>query len=247
MKLQKGIALICVLAVGTVASWARTEPGSFITKLCASTSALVAHVRAEPKVMDRYMRHFAMTDRQVVQFISGLRLTRTTADALYVVYGVPESGLLRSKLLKVKSGTKVFVDAAGSVVLLWHCGNPVTRGPSVPYTMARPVAEPTGIPSEELRDVPVQAPVPTMEGLLAVAAEPAVPSIPVVPTIDVPPVGQDIPIVTGGPSAGILSFLPVLGLVTTGGGGGGNVIPEPASLAAVGIGFGALLARRRRK
>lgn len=243
MRFRKvlGCVAACVLAT---AAWAETtmEPGSFLVRLAPSTAALVQQVKTDKVVLDRYMRHFAMTREEVLDYLKTLKLTTTQSDGLYVVYGAPRTGSLRSRLLKLKKGTKVWVDQAGDVVLLWHCGNPVTRGPKVPYDVRKPDAQPTGVAAEQLKDVPMTAPDSMMESTLIGSVEPMLPEVPIVPVNE-----NVIPIVPSASAPSILGWLPVLGVIGTTGGNNTPPVPEPASMAALAVGVGAIVARRRRK
>ncbi len=233
---------ICMAAVAANASIAvaQTDPGAFLNRLCATTPSLIVHVKQDTKVMDRYARHFAMSESEVVTYLRSLSVSKTDEDGLYVVYGAPETGLLRSRVMKIKKGTKVWVDQTGEVVLLWHCGNPVTRGPSVPYDASKPVANPNGTSMDQLREVPLQAPTSTMQANMSILGEPSIPEVPILPQTNL-----DIPIVTSSTNLGFLSVLPVLGLITNT--NPPNAIPEPATLAILCIGASGLIMRSRMK
>lgn len=190
--------------------------------------------------MDRYMRHFAMTEQEVITYLGALQLTTASQDGVYVVYGAPNGGPLRSRLQNIRKGTKVWVDQAGDIVLLWHCGNPVTRGPKVPLDANKPVAEPNGKPMDELKEVPLQSPVSTMAANATASMEPGVPDVPVIPENH-----GDIPIISSHGNLGVLGILPIIGIIKTNHHHNTSV-PEPTTMAVFGIGAAALAARRRR-
>ncbi len=219
---------------------AQTEPGSFLNRLCASTPSLITHVKQDKKVMDRFARHFAMTESEVVTYLKALSVSKTDEDGLYVVYGVPETGLIRSRMMKIKKGTKVWVDQAGDVALIWHCGNPVTRGPKTPYDASKPVANPNGTSVDQLRDVPLQPPTSTMQANISILGEPSVPDVPVIPENN-----SNIPIIPSSPDLGFLGILPVLGVIVNT--NPPNPVPEPATMAILCIGAGGLIMRHRKK
>lgn len=239
-KNLRGFVAVCLLALVAAAS-ARPEPNSFIERLCNSTGSLVAHAKSDKRVMDRYTRHFAMTPDEVVSYLSGLTLTTTKTEALYTVYAAPDTTPLRSKVLKVKKGTKVFVDASGEVVLLWYCGNPVTRGPKKPLSGADLEAEPKGDLAEELRLVPTQSSSAMINNSVEVTSEPNTPDVPVVPVQE-----SDIPIASVARVPGWLAIIPALGIIR-GNGNDNPPVPEPATMVVLGTAVTFMLRRRAKK
>lgn len=138
---QRLVLAICLAAVAALAS-AKMPPNSFLMSPVRSTHELVKQVKANAKVRDRYKRHFAMTSNEVISFLSKLKLSKLKQAGEFEVYNVPSSGLLRAKMRRLKVGTPIFVDAAGTPVLMVICGNPLMRGPSKPFGLGETVAPP---------------------------------------------------------------------------------------------------------
>lgn len=240
MKMYRLATAVVALAIGVTSAFAQTEPGAFINRLCNSSASLADHARSDARVMDRYMRHFAMTEEEVVSYLRSLRLTTMKEDAMYVVYGAPDAAPLRSKVMKVKKGTKVFVDEGGQVSLIWHCGNPVTRGPKQPLASAAVGAEPEGSPEADLRLMPTTAPSSMIQASMPTEFEPTVPEVPDLPIED------DIPIASVARVPGWLGIIPAIAVITNRK-TGNNPVPEPATIIALTAGVGVIAARRRKK
>lgn len=228
---------------------ARTDPNSFINRPAPTHEALMKAVQSDPVVLDRYMRHFAMTRHELIAYFSTLRLKRLTHTNPYTVYNVPDSGVLRSKTLTFRKGTLVWIDAAGKPVLKESCGNPLTRGPN----------KPVSVDEVMIVDMPIEIRPPAMETELIVARiespEPAVPQIvPDTPTTT-PPIRQEPPTPPAEPPAPppafkIPPFLfvipPFIAIIPKGGGHTPPPVPEPGALIVLAAGVGMLVARRAR-
>ncbi len=220
--------------------------GSFIRRHVSSVAQLIAHIKADPVVKSRYLRHFAMSEPELMDFLRSLRLSKLQATGTYVMYGVPDSGLLRSKAKLLKRGTPVFVDRGGNPALVVICGNPLMRGPKRPFAVAMPV-QPIRVP---VMPMPMAAEIATTtEPFVTEVAQPTI--MPMQPDLVAvtPPVvteySSDAPIVNILPALGILPALFVIGNT---GGDSPNPVPEPATLLIVtaGIGIFARAARRSR-
>jgi alpha-D-ribose 1-methylphosphonate 5-triphosphate synthase subunit PhnH len=243
-KMRKVLAAVVACGVLFSVASARPEPNAFLNKTAPTVAALVAQVKKDPEVRDRYMRHFAMNEQELVQYLSTLKIAPATEDNVYTVYAAPDNGALRSKLTRVKKGTKLYVDASGEPVMLWNCGNPLTRGPKQPLASNELETEPSGSTEEVLRSVPMKTPDSILEASIPGISEPGVPDVPFVVST---PGESDIPIVpaVGGGFPAWLGLVP--GLVLIGGNGGGNnPVPEPATMAVLGIGAAALMRRRKK-
>lgn len=256
--MTKGL-FVSILFVGTAClSHARPDLNAFLNRRVSSVNELVAQVRADKEVMDRYCRHYSMTPAEVIQHLKTLRLGRLQRTDIYVVYSVPEGGWLKSHLQRLRAGTPVFVAANGRPELLVKCGNPLTKGPKKPE-MPNPIAasiisnevvDPQAIPVDAVAVVEVDEPsLPTLEPSIATYVEQPKPEEgPIMPQGGGETGTSDIPIIAG-PSNNFnplaLLLLPAVG-VTVNRGETAQPVPEPASLAGLGLGAAALIAYRRR-
>lgn len=125
------VLLVVLVAFGVLAAaHGRMEPNSFLRQPAPTAPALMKQISTDAVVMDRYMRHFSMTESEVKNYFSTLRLDTLKAEGVYSVYNVPKSGELRARYFRLRKGTKVWVDITGEPVLKESCGNPMTKGPN---------------------------------------------------------------------------------------------------------------------
>ena len=244
MKTPK-MRMMCVLtlAVIAVAAQAAVPRGAFIRRPVKSVTDLIAHVKSDPVVMDRMVRHFRLTPPQITNYFSTLHLAKLANEGVYIIFNVHSDNVIRGRYFKVQKGTLVFADNSGRPILKKECGNPmVLRLP--PIVAESPTTNPAGP-----RDA-VQGDVSSSEEL--VVMEPGVMNVPAAPPM-APPIR---PQVTGGfiaGNSGGFGFLPIfLGL-----GGLGMLIkkedndcppvPEPATMVILAAGVGTLVAKRRKK
>lgn len=232
--------LKATLAVALVASTLslgfgqQPPPNSYLEKRVNSTAQLIQQVQSMPVVMDRYRRHFAMSNDEVVDYLSTLRVSTLSKDGVFTVYGVPHSsGDFHSHLRLLKKGEPVFIEPDGTPVLQLVCGNPLILGPKKPVT-PNPLVVTTG----------------TVEGTHDVTPEAAPAPSPAAPVAAVPGTGP-MPEPTYRPSSS--SPLPMLlGLA-------GSVgffisrhhspptVPEPMSVLVIGAGLAVVAFRRKFK
>jgi len=260
--MSKGLFL-SILVVGTACvAHARPDLNAFLNKRASSVSELVSQVKTDKEVMDRYCRHYSMTPSEVIQHLKSLRMGKISRSDIYVVYSVPVGGALKSHLQKLRAGTPVFVSASGLPEMLVKCGNPLTRGPKKPE-MANSIA--AAIVSSEIVDPQV---VPVEAVAVVEAEEPALPSLEpsIASIVDQPTPPEEGPIIQQGPTGeqgtsdipiitvpannfNPLAFLllPAVGVTINRGETGSQPVPEPGTLAGMGIGGAALIAYRRRR
>ncbi len=115
--------LLFGLAVSVLAQ--RPEPNSFLNRSVHSTGELVQQMNTDPVVMDRFMRHFAMTRTEVVAMASQLSLAKIKNDTLMTVYNCNKRAVIGSRVFVIKAGALVFVDKYGTPVLKKTCANPL--------------------------------------------------------------------------------------------------------------------------
>jgi hypothetical protein len=242
MKMNKLGAVAMVVTLSGIAV-ARPELNAFINKPANSIPELIAQIKADKQVADRFMRHFSMTKQEVVEFVSSLRLGTISKSGYYTIYSAPDNGILKAHVSFFKKGTPAFVDSDGNAVLRVKCANPFVVG-KAPGITAKANIQDTITTANEMSITAgiVSAPNSEIE-----ASIPAVPEISedltdgslalgVVPT---PPVTS---------SSGFLGSL--LGV-----GGAVSVmnkppepdpVPEPTSMVALSLGALALLRTKKK-
>lgn len=249
--MRKVCFLICTcLCLGSVAWARRPDLNAFLNRKVTTVSGLVREVRDDPAVMDRYKRHYAMTDSQVIDFMRSLHATRLNRSETFPVYSVPDAGYIKVHDQTLKSGTWVFSDSAGQPQLMMKCGNPLSRGPMTPEAL-NPI-DVTPMNAFDLRDQNVEiVPAPIDQPDFIALYQPPLPTL-VEPEYEAAMPGQ-LPLFPIG-AAGTNLFPLLLGLagigtvgtIGGGGGGGGNPVPEPSAMLALAIGFGTIASRTSR-
>ena len=242
MKMNKLGAVAMVVTLSGIAV-ARPELNAFINKPANSIPELIAQIKADKQVADRFMRHFSMTKQEVVEFVSSLRLGTISKSGYYTIYSAPDNGILKAHVSFFKKGTPAFVDSDGNAVLRVKCANPFVVG-KAPGITAKANIQDTITTANE---VSITAGIVSAPNSEIEASIPAVPEISedltdgslalgVVPT---PPVTS---------SSGFLGSL--LGV-----GGAVSVmnkppepdpVPEPTSMVALSLGALALLRKKKK-
>lgn len=272
---QWAVALVIAgVAFSTVAE-ARPERNAYINRPAPNHAALMNQIRNDQIVMDRYMRHFAMTRQEVLNYFSGLRLTRLSKPYRTPMYNVPDNGTLRSKVYTLRKGTLVWVDSKNTPILKESCGNPLTRGPEKPTANAPvvgaiepPVGEdlpeistilPEGFTGEEVFNL-LDAMEPGMPILAGELQVPELPATDLVPNTEIPSTPESLLTPGNSPIGFIDDLAPFLALpglaIPFGFQSPGRPtpppppppapVPEPATMLALAGGTAWLLRRRAR-
>lgn len=243
MKGVRTLAIYFVLTAAIQAVASGVPPHAFLATPVSSSKQLISQVTDNETVADRYQRHFAMRESEVVAYFKTLHISKLPETKMYDVYLVREDGMIDLHPRVLKAGTKVFADPSGMPVLLMACGNPLVP-PKTPSIQAK--VQPTG--SEKGYEPVLPGPEPGAQAALepSVFPEPSVAPLPEVASV--PPItgtaANPLLPLSAGP-VGLLAFLPLLG-------SHGNSpssqrpVPEPATLTVMGIGAAMLAARKRR-
>lgn len=235
--MKRAFWIVGIVMVLVSAAFAQPDLNSFLNDGVSSKAELIAQVKRDPVVMDRFMRHYGMTSAEVVAFLNTLHVDTIKEEGVYGVYSVPEGGKIRLNLRRLKKGHRIFARADGTPELIALCGNPMSLGPKEVVALNRTPVTSTEIVAEE---VPVQIMTevsPEFEPLMAVT--PAEPTYTFTTPEETP-----IPI----PISGGFNPWPLAlgGLAFLDQGGGNPPVPEPMTMAAFGMGVALIGLRRRR-
>ncbi len=255
-------AISTPLAVSVPAK-ARPDLNAFINRKVSNTPALVAQVKADPEVADRYERHFSMNRQELVSYLQTLHAGKLDREGVYTVYSVPDGGRVKMHMERLKKGSPMFLDASGRPTLVVKCGNPVVLGPARVRRGNPLVVAPTGEDTTRTVDLltPRDAAAVEPTDLLALAPEVPEQIVPNTLPIDPPAAGTAIAtttaniatvpaVATGGHAFPYVALLPLgfLGLIHNNGGGDNiQAVPEPATFVIMGLGIVGAASRRRRR
>lgn len=238
--------LVCLLSMFVASAIARPDLNAFLNQKATTTAQLVAQAKRDPEVMDRYMRHYGMSREEVIAFLSSLHPDKIRETGIYTVYSVPEGGRIKMHLQRLKAGELVFAKPSGEPELLLKCGNPLTLGPKqlLAYNKT-PVTDVFSITEEQPVEIVTEVdtevlPVSELQPVSPVYTFPEIEQNPI-PLPPIPLGFNPLPLALGG-----------LLFVDNGGNGGPPPpppppVPEPASIAAMGLGLAYIGWRKKRK
>lgn len=239
---MKGIFLGALIVGVTGSAMARPELNAFINKPANSIPELLAQIKSDKQVADRFMRHFSMSKEEVLEYVGSLHLGTLQTSGYYTIYSAPENGIIKAHISFFKKGTPAFVDADGSAILRVKCANPFVAGPNRPYAVSEPSV--TDLSSMALAVVPESS---IKSDSLTASFTPPEPERPVIDTpitLRTSPTTSNPQVFSGNSFASILGLGGAAVFVKH---GSSNPVPEPASVLAISLGIGALLVRRKKK
>lgn len=245
MRLFFGLVLGLVCAV----SLARPDRNSFLNRTATNLDSVIAQLESDPEVTLRYERHYGAEKADILAYFKTLSLSRLKQPAVLQVYSVPPNGAIKMHVEKFRAGTLVYRDSSGRAVLIAKCGNPLTRGPRSNDIVSEDFEKPLAEDAPKLREVMEQ------EFQTAASNDFKYSHVPTVP-IDIGPatVGQSaVPVVPAVAAPGLLNWLLAaggIGGIFAGAGDGSTTVvpvPEPATLAVLGVGVAALIRRRAKR
>lgn len=237
------------------------SPDSFLSYQVDSTSELVAALRSDQALRQRYARHFGIPEDKVIDFVkSALIPYKLPTDRSVTVYGVSKSGRIYATRTRLPKGTKVWATRSGVPVLKWLCANPLTKTlpgtkiakarsakikPKTKVAAAKPLSPAAADVALPIAEEPMLSLPPVVSTALTTPNLPAPAPLSMTPSALVPPG----PVVAKA-NYGLLFPVGLVLLSTLGNGNGGNGIggvvspvgppvaigaeaPEPGSLALV--------------
>jgi hypothetical protein len=245
--LIKGLVSAAVLTVAALAS-ARPVPNSFVDHRVTSVSGLIHEIRTDHDVLDRYLRHFTMSEDELCSWIGTLHETRLPQSETFQVYSIPPDGHVKLHIQTIRAGEQVFVDPSDTPVILVRCGNPISLGPVKPIV---PVGTPESTPAAPLAPTPPLADVPSPDLV------PLAPNTPEALALAPTPMPAPEAPFSLAPTPCSPNYAPLAGLILIGIGIGVtdhhhpshpvHPVPEPAPFAVLGLGLCGLAFRRRSK
>ncbi len=238
---MKGIILGALVFGVAGSAIARPELNAFINKPANSVPELLAQIKSDKQVADRFMRHFSMSKEEVLEYVGSLHLGSLQQSGYYTIYSAPDTGIIKAHISFFKKGTPAFVDADGTAILRVKCANPFVGGPVRPYSTSTP-----SVVSSESGTLPVNPGPSIGSDSIDSSFTPPVPEVsidnPI--TLKTTPVNSSPGVFAGNSIASILGLGGAAIFVNK---GSTQSVPEPASLLAIAVGVGALARRRNKK
>lgn len=223
---------------------ARPDRNAFLNERAATLSQLIAQVKRDPEVRDRFRRHFGMSDAELIAYLHTLHPARLTQKESLIVYSVPPDNKIKAHVETFYPGVGIYRDVTGAPILIAKCGNPLHFGPK--KVVAENQVE-VAI-NEKVNNRIAESAVDPSEELVA-ANNPMEPGMPYEPIEPIETIGGSPVIIPAAPifSPWLLGALGlgVLAIDLDDDTNGTTVVPEPATMAALGIGLVALAKRRK--
>jgi hypothetical protein len=168
----------------------RIAPGRdrFLSDPVLTTEALVEALKTQPAFRRNIAKHFNLPEDRVVEFVEDALVPYILpTDTSVMNYGVTKSGLIYSKKMSLKKGTRVWATRDGKPILKWSCSNPLL--PKAPVLKEKPKTAPVATMSrpQGLQQVAANIIAPAgMEALEGGDLSPFGPDAPVAPPIAPP-------------------------------------------------------------
>lgn len=231
--------VVMALAGMSLAAVARMPKNSYLVRPASNKSELISQVKSNRVVMDRYTRHYSMTDAEVIDYLETLRLGRLDRTGVYTVFGVPRNGKIHVSNQTIRKGSLVWFDSAGQAAILEVCGNPMNLGPKR-MTMANLVTPSAATTSAS--SLVAMSTIPADPIVAAPVVQDMTPITPLTP----PPLEVAPSVVSRGTN--LFPLLIPAGIIAASlGDNDEEPVPEPATMTALGLGLAAIAARRRKK
>jgi PEP-CTERM motif len=218
---------------------------------------LVETLKTNATFRKNLSKHFAVPEDRLVGFVADALVPQVlSTDSRVQNYGVTKSGLIYHKNTTLKKGTRVWGLRDGTPILKWDCSNPLLL--ELPVKRRVPKPTPVGLWKERGITPPEAALLPPTElaapiGITLALEKPTDPlGPPTTLTPNPPPNDPNNPTPPRSSSIITRSGLPLLpiagvfGLVVRSQTAPSSV-PEPATVALLGLGALGLLAARRRR
>ena len=155
-----GLALLPLAAQAT-----RPDRNAYLDTKASTVAKLIAEIRRDPAVADRYMRHFEMSKADLIAYFETLHVARMKVAMSVSMYSVPAGGYIRVHKDVLRKGELVFADPVGQPILKLNCGNPVVNKVSGETELATILGTPGVTRPMEVAaaSAPVGGPVAMME------------------------------------------------------------------------------------
>ncbi len=232
--------LLCAVVFAQAAN-TRPAPGSYFSKPVSNVDELCRHIQQDPKVGDRFTKHFGMSVSALcTYFKENLKLSTLPKSGRYTEYFVDVHGRMVSHVKYVNRGVPVLVAQDGTPIIDMRCGNPMTKRLPKPIAKAQPKIVVKVEPQIQ------ETPKPVLEPVVTPPPPPPVQVEPVTQVLAQSP--QEIsfsPITVVG--AGVLALLPLVGGGAVTGENNVPAVPEPSGMVVLLSGISGLAVIRRRR